>query len=107
MLTELGLQVVPEDPCVFVKRVTIVFFYVDDILIASHPSVRDQARQLERELEAHWELTDHGEAEWFLNIRVLRNRQRHKLRVCQDTYISGIAMRYHLTHRASQFAITY
>lgn len=100
VLIKLGLQVVPEDPCVFVKRGIIVFFYVDDILIASHPSVRDQARQLERDLEAHWELTDHGEAEWFLNIRILRDRQRHKLWLCQDTYISSVAVRYHLTYRA-------
>lgn len=100
VLTKLGLKVVPEDPCVFVKEGIIVFFYVDDILIANHPSVRNQARQLERDLEAHWELTDHGEAEWFLNIRILRDRQQHKLWLCQDTYISSVAMRYHLTHRA-------
>ena len=100
VLTKLGLKVVPEDPCVFVKEGIIVFFYVDDILIANHPSVRNQARQLERDLEAHWELTDHGEAEWFLNIQILRDRQQHKLWLCQDTYISSVAMRYHLIHRA-------
>jgi Reverse transcriptase (RNA-dependent DNA polymerase) len=100
VLEKLGLQRVPEDPCVFVKRGIIVFFYVDDILIASHPSVGEEARQLERDLQAHWELTDHGEAEWFLNIRILRDRQQHKLWLCQDTYLSSIAMRFHLTERA-------
>lgn len=58
----------------FVKRAIIVFFYVDDILIASHPLVQDEAKQLEGDLVVHWELTDHGEAEWFLNIRILRNQ---------------------------------
>ena len=100
VLEKLGLQAVPEDPCVFVKRGIIVFFYVDDVLIASHPSVREEARQLERDLEAHWELTDHGDAGWFLNIRILRDRQQHKLWLCQDTYIGSIAMRFHLTERA-------
>lgn len=101
VLIKLGLKPVPEDPCVFVTYGIIVFFYVDDFIIASHPSVREKALQLERDLEAHWELTDHGEAEWFLNIRIIRNRQQRKLWLCQDAYISSMAARYHLTDRAS------
>ena len=53
VLIKLSLRVIPEDPCVFVKEGIIIFFYVDDILIANHPSVRDQAKQLEKDLEAH------------------------------------------------------
>lgn len=100
VLIKLGLTPIPEDPCVFVSPGIIVFFYVDDILIANHPSVRERARQLEKDLEAHWELTDHGEAEWFLNIRIIRDRKEHKLWLCQDAYISSMAARYNLTDRA-------
>jgi hypothetical protein len=99
VLTKLGQVAVPEDPCVFITHGIIVFFYVDDILIASHPSVREKARQLEKDLEAHWELTDHGEAEWFLNIRIIRDRKQQKLWLCQDAYISSVAAKYHLTDR--------
>jgi hypothetical protein len=60
---KLRLTPVPEDPYVFVTHGIIVFFYVNDILIASHPSMREKAYQLKRDLEAHWELTDHREAE--------------------------------------------
>jgi hypothetical protein len=100
VLMKLGLTQVPEDPCVFVAHGIIVFFYVDDFIIASHPSVREKARLLEKDLEAHWELTDHGEAEWFLNIRIIRDRKQQKLWLCQDAYISSMAARYHLTDRA-------
>ena len=62
VLRKLGLQQAPEDPCVFVGEGLIVFFYVDDILIASHTNAKARAMQLERDLEAHWELTDHREA---------------------------------------------
>lgn len=96
-----GLQAVPEDPCVFVKNGVMVFFYVDDILIARRLSVRDQARQLERDLEAYWRLTGSDEEGWFLNVRILRDRQQHKLWLCQDTYISSITMRFHLIDRAA------
>ncbi|OOQ89502.1 hypothetical protein PEBR_07986 [Penicillium brasilianum] len=82
VLTKLGLEVVPEDPYVFTIYGIIVFFYVDDILITSHPLVREKANQLEKDLEAYWELTDHGEVEWFSNIRIIRDRQKRKLWLC-------------------------
>jgi hypothetical protein len=99
VLSKLGLRQVPEDPCVFVGDGIIVFFYVDDILIASHRTARKRAIQLEKDLEAHWELTDHGEAEWFLNIRIIRDRSMKKLWLCQDSYITSVAARYNLTDR--------
>jgi hypothetical protein len=40
---KLRLTPVPKDPCVFVTHGIIVFFYVNDILIASHPSIREKA----------------------------------------------------------------
>jgi hypothetical protein len=103
VLIKLGLRQVPEDPCVFVGEGIIIFFYVDDILIANHPSARERARKLERDLEHHWELTDHGDAAWFLGIRIIRDRRQRKLWLCQDSYITGVAMRYNLTERAPVF----
>jgi hypothetical protein len=85
---------------VFVGEGIIVFFYVDDILIASHHMARERARQLEQELEKHWELTDQGDAEWFLGIRILRNRAERKLWLVQDSYFTSVAERYNLTGRA-------
>lgn len=100
VLKKLGLEQIPEDPCVFIGKGIIIFFYVDDILIACHSSARERARLLERQLEEYWELTDHGEAEWFLNIRIIRDRMEKKLWLCQDSYITGMAARYNLTGRA-------
>ncbi|KAJ5827623.1 hypothetical protein N7447_001845 [Penicillium robsamsonii] len=99
VLRKLGLKQAPEDPCVFTGDGILVFFYVDDILIASHPDVKKQADQLERDLESHWELTDHGEAAWFLNIRILRDRRQKKLWLCQDSYVTSIANRFNLIDR--------
>ncbi|KAJ6103817.1 hypothetical protein N7486_004039 [Penicillium sp. IBT 16267x] len=100
VLRDLGLEQVAEDPCVFVGERIIVFFYVDDILIASHHMAKERARQLEQELEKHWELTDQGDAEWFLGIRILRNRAERKLWLVQDSYFTSVAERYNLTGRA-------
>ncbi|KAJ5771802.1 hypothetical protein N7520_002331 [Penicillium odoratum] len=100
VLRELGLQQVAEDPCVFVGDGIIVFFYVDDILIAGHHTARERAQQLERELEKNWQLTDQGDAEWFLGIRILRNRKERKLWLVQDSYFASVAERFNLAHRA-------
>jgi hypothetical protein len=101
VLTKLGLTPLPEDPCVFIGQGIIIFFYVDDILIANHPSQRDRAAVIERQLHEHWELTSHGDAKWFLGIRIIRDRNLKKLWLCQDAYITSMAVKYNLTNRAA------
>lgn len=97
VLEELGFQAVPEDLCLFTRSGIIVFFYVDDIVIVYHRSKSSEASQLRTQLQKHWELRDMGEATWFLGIRILRDRQKHKLWLCQDSYLSSVAARYHLS----------
>jgi Reverse transcriptase (RNA-dependent DNA polymerase). len=97
ILTSLGLQVVQEDLCLFTADGIIIFFYVDDIIIVNHPSQRSKAADLRKRLNAHWELRDIGEAQWFLGIRIIRDREQKALWLCQDSYISSMANRYHLT----------
>ncbi|KAJ5101017.1 hypothetical protein N7456_007069 [Penicillium angulare] len=98
ILTKLGFQVVQEDLCLFVSDGIIIFFYVDDIIIVNHPSQAEQARELRQQLAHEWELRDIGESAWFLGIRITRDRDRKALWLCQDSYISSMASRYHLTH---------
>ena len=38
-----------------------------------------------------------GEAKWFLGIRILRDRQKGLIWLCQDAYIASMAAKYHLT----------
>jgi hypothetical protein len=44
VLTKFSLVAFPEGLCVLTAYGIIVVFYVDDILIASNPSVREKAR---------------------------------------------------------------
>lgn len=97
IFTSLGLQVVQEDICLFAADGIIVFFYVDDIIIVNHASKHTAAENLREQLSKHWELRDMGEAQWFLGIRIIRDRQQMALWLCQDSYISSMAHRYHLT----------
>ncbi|KAJ5771752.1 hypothetical protein N7520_002281 [Penicillium odoratum] len=40
------------------------------------------------------------DAEWFLGIRILRNRKERKLWLVQDSYFASVAERFNLAHRA-------
>jgi hypothetical protein len=57
----------------------------------------DQADELDRILRILTETYEFrmlGEMEWFLGIRILRNRPTKKLWLCQDAYIEKIATEY-------------
>ncbi|KAJ9481139.1 hypothetical protein VN97_g12361 [Penicillium thymicola] len=100
VLTKLGLTVVQEDLCLFASDGIIVYFYVDDIIIVNHPSQRQRAAEIREQLNMTWELRDMGEAAWFLGIRIVRDLKQVALWLCQNSYISSTASRYHITtHR--------
>ena len=43
-----------------------------------------------------YEMRDIGEMKWFLQIRIVRDRNLRKLWLCQDSYIQKIVSRFHL-----------
>ena len=97
ILLLLGFEPVPEELCLFVKDGIIIIFYVDDIIMASHPSKREEAAEIRRQLHLHWELRDMGEAAWFLGIRIIRDRSKMAVWLCQDSYVASLATKYNLT----------
>ena len=99
-LTSLGLQKVPEEPCLFTNRHCLVFFFVDDIVILYHRDHESHVRQLKQDIMATYHMRDLGELKWFLGICIIRDRSQQKLWLCQDSYIEKIVKRFHLeTHR--------
>jgi hypothetical protein len=58
-----------------------------------------QALAIRQALLARYELKDLGELNWFLGIRVIRDRDAGKLWICQDSYIEKITYRYYLEFR--------
>jgi hypothetical protein len=76
VLTSLGFQVVYEDMCLFVREGIIIIFYVDDLIMFNHVSQRSEAADVSKRLNEAWELRSMGEAQWFLGIRILRDREK-------------------------------
>ena len=49
-----------------------------------------------------YEIKDLGELNWFLGIRIVRDRIKKKLWLCQDAYISKIAAKFGLENTRQQ-----
>jgi hypothetical protein len=98
-LKELGVYPVPEAPCLFMNEHLIVFFYVDDICILCHPSHRTKYNEFREKLFRAYELRELNEVEWFLGIRIVRDRIQRKLWLCQDSYIEKLGTSFNVIER--------
>jgi hypothetical protein len=45
-----------------------------------------------------YEMRDLGELEWFLNIKIIRDRNKKKILLSQQTYVDKIVKKFHLEH---------
>ena len=71
-------------------------FYVDDILHCYRPEDKTKEEAFKKQLTDAYEMRDEGEIQWFLGIRVLRDRPAKKLWLCQSSYIEKITHKYGL-----------
>jgi hypothetical protein len=78
-MQSLGLKPVPEYVCLFTNNKLIVFFYVDNIVVLSHPNDRTSYKAFRTAIMSHFKLREISKLKWFLGIRILRDRIYHKV----------------------------
>jgi hypothetical protein len=90
--TLLGLRYtqVPHEPCCFIKDGVLIFFYVDDVIVAYADKKRAQADELVRNLKNIYTLTGGDDLQWFLGVQVIRNRVARKIWLSQAQYVNKI-----------------
>jgi hypothetical protein len=96
-LIELGLYEVPGVNCLFTNDHMIIFFFVDDIAILYSKEYEGEVDQLQAKLCEIYEMRHLGELNWFLGIRITRNRDSRKLWLCQDSYIDKLAAKFKIS----------
>ena len=96
-LIDLELDPISGIDCVYTNVYMIVFFFVDDICVLYDKRYTTQVDAFEAKLFATYEMKSLGEIEWFLGIRVSRNRISRQLRLCQDSYIGKLAAKFKVT----------
>ena len=95
-----GFQRVESDYGVYIKWNDQVHFiisvYVDDIiLICNHLK---ELEQMKVKLRQQWEMTDLGELNFILGIRVQRDRTRHLIWLDQERYANDVLKRFNMSH---------
>jgi hypothetical protein len=89
-LRALGFQPVPHEPCCLIRDGVIVFFYVDDIILAYHKNKSQEAQQAIKSLQDKYTLTEGNDLQWFLGMEVLRDRTTRKIWLSQAAYSDKI-----------------
>jgi hypothetical protein len=102
-LVQLGLQPSPEEPCLFTSSETgiMLLFYVDDILILYPKERSKECKALKEGIKARYEVKDQGSAEWFLGVRILRDRKQRTITLIHDSYIDKVARKFGLAENPS------
>ena len=90
-LFQLKFQAVPHEPCCMIKDRIIIFFYVDDIIIAYHKTQEESAKQITTSLQKKYTLTGCDNLQWFLGIEIIRDRQQKLIQLSQQSYIEKIS----------------
>jgi hypothetical protein len=102
-LRTLGLTASKEEPCLFYDsdRRIVLLFYVDDILLAYHNDDRAAAELLMSSLMSKYRIEDHGAAEWFLGVRIIRDRADRTITLAHDAYIDKLATKFGVVEKGS------
>jgi hypothetical protein len=93
---QLGLTLCTEDPCICRNNWITVFFFVDDIVLLYRKKDQLAADQMINSLKSRYQMKGLEHLQWFLGIRLLRDRPNRKLWLCQDSYAEAIAIRFKL-----------
>ena len=96
-LENLGLKLVPDTGCLYVNDWLMLMFYVDDIRVLHSRSNSHRMDEFEAQLMSKYELRLLGEGEYFLGIRIIRNREERKAWLVQDSYIDKLSERFNVT----------
>lgn len=96
-LIELGLEPVSGIDCLFTNDHMMLFFFVDDVVVLYHHQHVKEVDDFQAKLFETYEMRYIGELEWFLGIRVVRDRKTRRLWLCQDSYIDKIAAKFNIS----------
>jgi Reverse transcriptase (RNA-dependent DNA polymerase)/GAG-pre-integrase domain len=89
-LLEIGFTPIPHEPCCFACDGVLIFFYVDDIVVAYRKSNESLARDLMSQLKRRYNLSGGEDLQWFLGIEVHRDRAKGLIWLNQASYIDKI-----------------
>ena len=89
-LVGIGFKPVPHERCCLTLDGILIFFYVDDIVVAYKKNREGTVHRLIDELKKQYNLDGGKELQWFLGIRIIRDRSKKLIWLSQSSYIDKI-----------------
>lgn len=96
-ISRLGLEPVAGIDCLFSNDFMLFFFFVDDIVVLFDQRHTKQVDEFQAKLFNAYEMRYLGELEWFLGIRITRDRETRRLWLCQDSYIDKLTSKLNIS----------
>jgi hypothetical protein len=75
-----------------IKDGVIIFFYVDDIIIAYHSKQESEALKAIKRIQDKYLCTGGEDLQWFLGVEVTRNRKQKTIQLSQAAYVDKISL---------------
>ena len=75
-------------------RSLYVLFFVDDVLVMHRKEDQHIAGAFITKLKKSYELRNMGTGEWFLGIRIVRDRIKKTIALVHDTYLEKIGKKF-------------
>lgn len=93
IINELGFTACVNDPCLFWKisrtgQLILIFLFVDDMKSAFDRADETEWREYQAKLEARFNLTDLGEGDFMLGMRITRDRRARTITLDQELYVT-------------------
>lgn len=75
---------------------TFLAVYIDDLLIFTNDSTRRLF--VKRELEKRFQMTDLGEATYYVGLRITRDRQKNLIFLDQQRHINDLLTKFQMVN---------
>jgi hypothetical protein len=95
-LTRWGFTKINEEECLFLSKGIILMFFVDDILVIYDRKHENNFLSFERNFLTTYKARKMKDSEWFLAIRITRDREARKMWLSQESYWDMLAKQYDL-----------
>ena len=110
ILNNLDLKQMFRIECLFMCDYMIFFFFVNDITIMYCFQYFKQIDVFEKKFFEVYKMKNIDEIEWFLNIRITRDREQQTTSFCQNNYIDKLISKFNINinkKKSKSFIINY
>jgi hypothetical protein len=91
-----GLRPAGDEDCLYCNEWLAVIFYVDDIIFFYHKRNKARWDDFSRRLRSAYEFRISPQVQWFLGVRIVRDRLLRKIWLCLDSYGEKTVRKFHL-----------